>query len=300
MKNKLTKYYNKILSKNVKVLMFHSVYESSYGLPSIAISKNNFEKLIGLISKYMKFISVDDLINTLDGTCELPTNPIIITFDDAYRNITTNALPFLELKQIPYAVYPIPKYIDIKEQRNIFWWEKYYLMNSNEEPKNFDKKINFLKNNLSNKIDKYINAHNIIINEELKKELSSMGIADIRKIAKSHLAHIGIHTLNHPCLGNLSTLSQEREISLAKTYIQKITKRKASSIAYPSGSYNERTLEIIRKLDINIGFSTIPGKNIFPLCQYILKRINISDETVCYRTNFSKTKTLKRLFIDSC
>ncbi len=49
-----------------------------------------------LASHNFHTITFDQLFDALDGKISLPTNPIILTFDDSYRNFYDNAFPLLK------------------------------------------------------------------------------------------------------------------------------------------------------------------------------------------------------------
>ena len=53
------------------------------------------EQIQTLLSDSYTFITMDELADYLDGEQSLPPKPIIITFDDGYRDLRTDVLPIL-------------------------------------------------------------------------------------------------------------------------------------------------------------------------------------------------------------
>ena len=73
---------------------------------------------------------------------------------------------------------------------------------------------------------------------------------------------IGIHSHNHPTLlENLSIDKQKREYTKSISKISKILKKKPDEIktlAHPNGSYNIKTLKILKNLGLKLGFKSTP------------------------------------------
>lgn len=73
----------------IPVLMYHAI---DYGNNSLYVSKVDFENQISyLVKNNYNFITFEDLANN-----NIPSNPIIITFDDGYHDLYTNAFPILK------------------------------------------------------------------------------------------------------------------------------------------------------------------------------------------------------------
>ena len=94
---------------------------------------------------------------------------------------------------------------------------------------------------------------------------------------------IGLHTHNHPMnLDKLSYKVQKNELLKNFKILEKITKIKPISASFPTGTYNNNTLKILRDLSIKICFrdNMIPNK---------LKKINNSHLEIA-RINHAEIK----------
>lgn len=81
---------------------------------------------------------------------------------------------------------------------------------------------------------------------------------DLKKIHK--LGHIvGLHSHSHPArLENLTYKEQYNEYQSNKKILSKILGiEKISSMSHPAGSYNDHTLRILEKLNVEIGFKQV-------------------------------------------
>lgn len=89
--------------------------------PGVAdVGPEQFGRHLGLLARHFNVISIDDLVNALDGS-DLPPNPALITFDDGYRSCHEIAAPALVDRGMT-AVFFIPT--TIVEERILFWWER--------------------------------------------------------------------------------------------------------------------------------------------------------------------------------
>ncbi len=93
--------FTKSTSTKVVILTYHQVRDFN---KKDNIFAKEFITPINIFETQMKYlkendysiISFDDLVNNLNKNTPLPENPVIITFDDGYRNQYTNAYPILK------------------------------------------------------------------------------------------------------------------------------------------------------------------------------------------------------------
>jgi peptidoglycan/xylan/chitin deacetylase (PgdA/CDA1 family) len=103
------RYYNN--TSKIPILMYHSIaYEKGNDL---RIPKDKFY----LEMKYLKdngfaALSLDELYEVFSGTAKTPKKPIVITFDDGYRDNYINAYPILKEFHLKAAIFVIAGSID--------------------------------------------------------------------------------------------------------------------------------------------------------------------------------------------
>lgn len=84
-------------SRGVPVLTYHQIGDSP---DWYYVSAVDFEQQIAFLQKNgYHTISVRELMSGLNGQSPLPPKPIVITFDDGYKNNWTHAVPILEKHQ---------------------------------------------------------------------------------------------------------------------------------------------------------------------------------------------------------
>jgi len=83
----------------VPILMYHKVGERPSGskLKKLWVTPPMFRRQMGYLSHHGYHpVTFTDLYNHWDGLTPLPTNPVLITFDDGYQNNYTDAFPILK------------------------------------------------------------------------------------------------------------------------------------------------------------------------------------------------------------
>ena len=120
-----------------------------------------------------------------------------------------------------------------------------------------DKKFRYIRDQILTKeeyfkiMDKLIQESKI--NLEKIYEKIWMSQLDLEKINKeNHI--IGLHSYSHPTkFSSLSYKNQNEEYEKNKKHLEKINS-KIFAMSHPTNSYNKDTLEILKKLNITIGF----------------------------------------------
>ena len=95
------------------IVMYHYVRELPYTrYPQIkGLLASQFKEQLTYIERYYHFITVEDCINAIYFDGDLPSNAILLTFDDGYIDHFKTVFPILESKGIQGCFFPLPKTI---------------------------------------------------------------------------------------------------------------------------------------------------------------------------------------------
>ncbi|MBI3046085.1 MAG: polysaccharide deacetylase family protein [Candidatus Harrisonbacteria bacterium] len=97
---------DKLFFASPAVLIYHSV---SDGETPISVSSGNFEKQMAFLDKSgAKVISLQDFLDFKNGLLKLKGRNVLITFDDAFKDIFINAMPILKKYNFPAVVFINP------------------------------------------------------------------------------------------------------------------------------------------------------------------------------------------------
>ena len=90
--------------KGLSILMYHKVSEDKADRLTIPVGKLD-QQLFFICEKGYTLISFEELHKTISAGTALPKKPLILTFDDAYENFNTYALPLLKKYNIKATVF---------------------------------------------------------------------------------------------------------------------------------------------------------------------------------------------------
>lgn len=96
-----------------RAYMFHSVVDTPEQVYSrFAITKDSFERFIRYeLQRGQKPMDAETLKKAIDAPDEYK-NHFVVTFDDIYDSVYTNAYPVLKANNIPFIVFVTPSLID--------------------------------------------------------------------------------------------------------------------------------------------------------------------------------------------
>jgi len=124
MKNQLLYRLKKKLANKGVVLMYHQIATLACDPWQLAVSPENFEAQLSILSKDFMVVSLDEMIQNLKGF-PLGKRMIAITFDDGFRDNYHTAAPLLEKYKLPASFYIATKLIN---SDGMFWWDMIQLL----------------------------------------------------------------------------------------------------------------------------------------------------------------------------
>jgi len=226
------------------------------------ISISNFENHLKRVrAAGFKFLGIDEF---LEAKIKTKTRSKItsITFDDGYKNVIQNAIPILEMLEIPASIFLSSQLLE----GNIFWRDMVRIIIENDWIQDF---MNFLKNknaslekNIdqndfyrstkssevpSNILEAYLISFLSKKHIELKSKTLYVSITDLEGLNKE-LFSIGNHTHNHYRMSSISKESQDEQIKKCQKILDKLNVTLNKTFAIPfgeNGSFNQDTIELI-------------------------------------------------------
>lgn len=239
------------------IVYFHEVQDQKWLI-------NNIE----LLTKNYNIISLQELENFYYGNKELK-NSCHITFDDGDITFYNNALPIIKKYKIPVSTYVSPL---IAHEGKNFWFQ---------EIKGYDrgKMIQIIKKVTRLEIDDttFIDVKSLLKKLEIEvileiidiyqretktlpKNSMNMNSKQLVEVKSTGLVDIGAHTLNHPLLINETDENSSKEIIESIDLLSDILGSNVKHFVYPNGNYSDREIEILKKKDIKLAFTTERGK----------------------------------------
>ncbi len=228
------------------ILSYHEIADKSQTLDSTyAVTPANFEAQVHwLMDNGYHFVNVDDIINYRKHAKPLPNKAVLITFDDGYHSVYTNAYPILKKYKIPSVIALVGSWL-LKEQ-----------------------KVDF-------------SGHMIPRSEFLsQKEIKEMIASGLVEVAShSYASHKGIQGNPQgnlqPAIRTRQWLSEQHIYEDEKSYEKRIyndlsennaflkhyTGQAPRVIVWPYGHYNIEVRKIAERLGMPVGLTLDDGSN---------------------------------------
>lgn len=107
------------------VLMFHRVLPAND--PAFALAEreftftlDGFRRTLDFVQRHYRVVSLGDLQAACQGQQPLPPNPVLITFDDGWRDTLTHAAPELARRGLPAVLFLASEVVALESPR---WWQ---------------------------------------------------------------------------------------------------------------------------------------------------------------------------------
>lgn len=199
---------------DVPILCYHGILDEAWGLKGLFVKVDEFEAQM----KYLSENGYTTLFVSELPKANLYEKPVVLTFDDGYLDVYTNAYPILQKYNLKANLYIISNYFN-----------------------------------------------GVYMTVDMVKEL-----------AKSPLIEIGSHTITHVALSSVTDEEElEHEIRDSKVALEELTGKKIDVLAYPTGAYNDKVIELTQKY-YKYALSTKVGKeDPEDLNTYELRRIYV-------------------------
>jgi len=104
----------------VTVLIYHRFGEDKYPSTNIAVERFS-QQLEFLSSNNYQVISLEQLVHSLNEGSRLPDRAVVITIDDGYRSVYTEAWPVLKQYGYPFTVFVYAKATENKHWNYMTW-----------------------------------------------------------------------------------------------------------------------------------------------------------------------------------
>jgi len=256
------------------ILLYHGVLDQRNVTD---IDAKTFEMHILLLRRHFEIVS----LTSIQGKRKvLARIRVVLTFDDGFRNNAEIVAPILRKHNVPATFFVCSRHSDTS---NYLWFSYLRALEEFFRGSGFHFRGRFIdmssdrrRGNIQRlgEVLLSLKPHPVAMYEAIEKELphledfvsegqlqglcAGMTKDQIAELAADPLFSIGAHTVDHPFLTKCEPDEAYRQIRENKDWIERVSGRSCNVIAYPSGDYNETTLEQCRSLGFVQGHAVIP------------------------------------------
>lgn len=268
----------------------------------LGVTVEKFEKQMRYLKRNFTVLSFSQAVKLLNTQDIWPRFPVLITFDDGYRDLYINAFPILERYNLPAMVFISTSLIGTG---GFFWWDelrnlvennyleelKLALENSLspeydfeiEELKVLQDKKTFLDKltsefkKLKGKYrDEFLGKLKSLLKTEKTDKGEILSWDEIKKLRKAKI-EFGSHTHNHYLLTLEDENTVEEELKLSKNILEQNLREKIDFLSYPSGLHNSKVKESVKKTGYLAACSNLYGYNDKETDLYALRRLSLGE-----------------------
>jgi peptidoglycan/xylan/chitin deacetylase (PgdA/CDA1 family) len=276
----------RITTTHLTVLAYHRVadpYLQGFDafLPNVSATPEMFAWQMDYAAARFNVVALDRFVSWLVGGTDLPSRPLLITFDDGYADNFTHALPVLTQRRLPAVLFLTTGFID---QRTPFYWDlvaycfahtpstRLSLPGVGEWTWDDDAGRTRCLRALVSHMKQLTDADKSRLAAELPDLLGvkvpvgtfdgmPMNWDQVRQMEANGVA-IGGHTRSHAILTRISVEQAKEEIVSSTSRLETEIGKPVLAFAYPNGLETDFTTEhekLLAQLGYRTAFSLLPG-----------------------------------------
>jgi peptidoglycan/xylan/chitin deacetylase (PgdA/CDA1 family) len=234
------------------------VHSARTSIPSMLVSVRMLERHLDWIGRRYRFVDLDELGAAMESG--EAGRMAAVTFDDGYQDFYELALPLLQRKGIPAAVFVVTGHVGTE---CVHLHDKLYLLLVRRE-----------------RLDAYRGVRRLIERvslEELRAAVAAMEVTDplpaelveqFRSLSWEQLARVqasgftvGSHTCTHVLMTNETAERVRNEAAESRRDIQSSLGAAPRHFAYPSGRFDTAAVRAVAEAGYSFGFTTCTHRN---------------------------------------
>jgi len=248
-----------------------------------------FEEQLVFLKRYCHLIGMDDLLAFRRGA-SLPHNPVLLTFDDGYRDNHDTVLPILVRQGVRAVFFIATRFI---EERRLFWWDRvsYLVKQSRRESLTLTyprpvtlaigtsraerivaahRAMAVIKSHYDLDLARYLDdlerATGVTLPREVERRMVDelmMNWDHVRALRRAGMS-VQSHTREHRVLYTLSESGLRNELEGSKHDLEEVLGERIDAVAYPVGKALHRAphaRNAIRAAGYELGFTNGTGTN---------------------------------------
>jgi len=273
---------NGVQSNVLRVLAYHRIADptraSMLDPRLISATPATFDRHMAYLASDYHPVSMEEVLDAIEGGSRLPDRAVLITFDDAYVDFASNAWPILKSYRLPVTVFVPTAYPD--QPARAFWWDRLYRaffhtsktelaaspigslpLKTVEERRSSLRKLQIYMKSL---------AHHqaMALTDEVCSELgiekttykSTLSWEELRQLARQGVT-LGAHTQTHPILTQLESGQIRVEVIGSQQDLKREIGRVLPVFSYPNGNCNEAVTNVLQEEGFIAAFTMRSGQN---------------------------------------
>ena len=277
----------------ITVLTYHRVapLEAAEMLDEgvVDVTPEQLEGQLTFVRRWFGVVSLDQLSAYARGCGSLPPNPVLVTFDDGYRDNHDVALPILLRHGVRATFFVATDYV---EERRIFWWDRVaHLLKRSarrrvavEYPERLELPLHdaaarrksirqvqrIIKDrsglDLARLMGDLERATGVVLDEATERRMADELVMTWEQVVALRRAGMDVqsHTCSHRVLQTLGPLELSHELRDSRKKLEDVLGEPVRAISYPVGKSLDAAPHVkraVRDAGYQLGFSNANGIN---------------------------------------
>lgn len=253
------------------IFMYHNVVPEKaspgHDQQSITLRETQFLKQVKSLRRIFHFVSLEDYLSDWHIKGKQPITKAVLTIDDGTWSTFEYGVRHLMDLKIPSLIFTNTCQLD---DGPLIWGaylnalcfeseleylelegQKFLLTNVQERYESRRQLVKLARTKTSPQSTVLSWSEKYPIAEKILKYYKGLSSEQLRECGDSPFVEIGVHTHSHPFLSTLSKEEQRKEILTNREILAEKTKDVIRFLAYPSGDYNQDTLDLMKELDFS-------------------------------------------------
>jgi len=258
------------------ILLYHRIGNGTDRFRN-CVTVEHFASHLEILRKYAKPVALQTLIRNC-ASRQPVRSAVAVTFDDGYGSTFDWALPLLEHYKMPATVFVVAGMLNsIRE----FWWDQLdYIFSlpgfDHAELNHYYARLQHAKESERPNILSRLWSRSGQ-KPPIRTSHRVMDSGQLRQMAKSPFIELGAHTMTHPVLTRLDTVTRSAEIINARNVLRDITGITPMGFSYPHGVYDESTIDVVRSCGYEYACCSRPRGVASLGCVYSIPRFAVPD-----------------------
>jgi hypothetical protein len=266
--------------QHVWVLAYHRVNQLpaadfAFNEEIISATPAMFRAQMHWLSQHFQVINHQQLLAYQQGQLHFDKPPCLITFDDGYADNAEQALPILQDFGMSATIFVTTGALDSQQ---LFWFDQVACWINLMTPRTLslddDKFVITVTNDNRKRVRQAIGAylakvsetHRQVFLQQLEAQCQVSISAELAALAKplswdqvrtmtAAGIEIGVHTVSHGFLDQMTSAEIETELLLAKQRITEETGVTPIALSYPTGKYSAEVMQVAKRLGFHFGYT---------------------------------------------
>jgi len=283
--------------KTCTIIMYHYVRELPFTrYPKIkGLLVSQFKEQLDYLSRHYEFVTIGDCLKAIYEDADLPSNAVLLTFDDGYSDHFENVFPILKERKIQGCFFPQAKAV---QERNVLDVNKiHFVLASTDDPAKMKQEIFSLMDELRSKynlasqeeyyakyaIDDRFDTKDILfiklllqkgLPEGARQEIANRLFKKYVSVDEKAFANelymsmeqlqcmyhegmsIGSHGYSHIWMSTVSAKEQEKDVDMSLQFLKQLgVNGHPWVMCYPFGSYNDSLISILKKRNCGLALT---------------------------------------------